>query len=63
MEGVLQIAVPAVGAADDRPAFGTNAICRRQIQPGPVNVPGWIALSGDCSPLANRAADDCAYGP
>ena len=37
----------AVGASIARPAFGTNAICRRQIQPGFDNGPGQIALPGD----------------
>ena len=31
-----------------RPAFGTNAICRMQIQPSLDKGPGWIALQGDC---------------
>jgi len=60
------IAVSAVGAAIGRPAFGTNAICRRQIQrgfddaPGSGNAPGRIARRAivcfanadeQCSPL------------
>ena len=55
-----------VGTSIACPAFGTNAICRRQIQPGFIiisgfdNAPGRIALSGNCSPPANRGVEGAA---